>query len=229
VNSTRFHRCLPPHLADDMIPDSVNRRHWIGSALLGACTARASEPAAAALEVPVQVVLNKLAKWTSAERDSFRNNVWNEAVQVLRKCGISLRATEREGEIHKYPSGRPRIVGMQYGVLNIVLTDTIPMAWDNGRGVAGVATVYEGYHLALISIRAAHGNRVPFLHVNTVLHELIHMFFEDFYVPREGRLSGQAHEHVIDWHATRMWLFSDGDHVKHSAAQYIKCLNRGCR
>jgi hypothetical protein len=55
------------------------------------------------------------------------------------------------------------------------------------------------------------------------------MFFEDFYVPRDGRLSGQAHEHAIDWHATRMWLFSDGDWVKRSAAEYLRCLNRGCR
>jgi hypothetical protein len=212
-----------------MIRITVNRRQWIGSALFGACTARGAQPAPAALEIPVQVVVNKLAKWSQAERDSFRSNVWNEAVQVLRKCGIVLRTVEHEGEIHKYPSGPPRIVGLGYKVLNIVLTDTIPMAWDNGRGVAGVATVYEGYHLTLISILASHGNRVPFLHVNTLVHELIHMFFEDFYLPREGRLSGQAHEHVIDWHATRMWLFSDDGAVKQSAFQYIRCLNRGCR
>ncbi len=68
----------------------------------------------------------------------------------------------RSGEIRRSPSDAPIFVGLQRARLNLVLTDLIPMNWDRARGLAGLTTVWQGYHVCVIALEYAHPNRIPF-------------------------------------------------------------------
>ena len=96
------------------------------------------------------------------------------------------------------------------------------MEWDHGRGMAGVTTQYDGYHVCLIAAPRAHGNQVPFLSVNTCLHELLHVLMLDIYEPRPKGWEGERREMRIDWYATKLWLFRDGAEVRDSAEAYLR-------
>jgi hypothetical protein len=59
--------------------------------------------------------------------------------------------------------------------------------------------------------------------VNTVVHELLHIFLQDVFVSHEGVVHGQSHEARVDMYATRLWLFGDGAAVRQTARA---CLRR---
>ena len=109
-------------------------------------------------------------------------------------------------------------------MLNVVLTRTVPMEWDNGRSLSGVTTIYEGHHVSVISLKNAYQNRLPFLAVNTVLHELLHAIRGDVFLPRSGLLSGADREAAVDWQATWLWLFGGAPGVKQYARLYVQRL-----
>lgn len=176
------------------------------------------------VEVPVILMTNKHSNLSAQSLKAFRSAVWDEAVNAFSACGVHLKIEERTGEVLKYPGGRPRFIGLDRNCLNIVLTDHIPLSWDQARFSAGIARIYEGCHLCLIAVQAAHGNRVPFLALNSVVHELLHVFLQDIYAKRGEWLHGYDREARVDWHATRLWLFRDGGEVKRSAAVYVKRL-----
>jgi hypothetical protein len=123
-----------------------------------------------------------------------------------------------------YPSGRPRFLGLEKTMLNVVLTDRIPLYWDSGRSLAGLSTVYEGHHLTVIALEHAYPNRVPIVATNTVVHELLHVFRGDIFVPRNGLFRGTEREAAVDWHATRLWLLDHGPGVKESARRYVEIV-----
>jgi hypothetical protein len=112
-------------------------------------------------------------------------------------------------------------------MLNVVLTDWIPVNWVKGRSVAGTATIHEGYHLSLISMKNAYPNRIPFLAVNTLVHELLHVFGGDIFVRPTGLLRGKDREAMVEWQATRLWLFDDVTGIKESARTYVTRLPQG--
>jgi len=170
------------------------------------------------------LLANPLAHDTSSHVDVPILCITNKHARC---SGITLRLVERAGEILKYPSGRPRPVGLEYGKLNVVLTDYIPPYWDNAHLSAGVAGVYEGYHLCAIAMNLAHGHRVPFLAVNTVVHELLHIFLQDIFFPKSGILRAHTRDTRVDWYGTRMWLFNDGAAVRDFAREYLKRLPVG--
>jgi hypothetical protein len=114
--------------------------------------------------------------------------------------------------------------GLEHGVVNLVITDHVPLQWDNGRGLAGVSTRRDGYDLCLIALSYAHSHQVPFVSVNTCVHELLHVFFEDILVSRPEGLPRAGREFRIAWHATRLWLFQDGAAVRKAAQAYLKGL-----
>jgi hypothetical protein len=109
-------------------------------------------------------------------------------------------------------------------MLNLVLTDHIPMKWDNGRALAGATTIFEGYHVSLIALQYAHGNQVPFFSVNTCVHEMLHALLQDVFVSRPNWFQGGERESRTDWYATCLWLFHNGAAVRQSARGYLERL-----
>lgn len=98
------------------------------------------------------------------------------------------------------------------------------MNWDKARALAGVTTIYEGYHVCVIAIGYAHGHQFPFLSVNTCVHELLHVLLQDIFVKRPKSFQANEREIRDDWYATRLWLFHDGAAIRKSAAVYLDRL-----
>jgi len=199
----------------------MTRRKAIGGAILVA-----SGPASGAtahLEIPLVRISDKYARSNPAKRAQFLTEIWKEAEQVFAKAGISLRTIDRIGEVLQYPSGRPRFRCLERGIINIVLADCVPLDWDKGRSLAGVSALYEGFCVCVVSLNEAHGNQIPFISVNTVVHELLHVLLQDVFRDRTSVFHGQSSEARVDLHATRLWLFGSDETVRESARV---CLER---
>ena len=138
--------------------------------------------------------------------------------------GIGLQTSDGPGEVRRSPGDWPIFVGLRRGVINLVLTDHIPMKWDNGRALAGVTTIQDGYHVCLIALRYAHGNQVPFISVNTCVHELLHALLQDVFVRRPSWFQTGSREARIDWYATWLWQFHEGAAIRKSAQAYLARL-----
>jgi len=179
------------------------------------------------LIVPIHRVMNARAKCPPAALQRFWWSIWPEAVRDFQRSGIRLHTTDATGEIRRSPGDRPIFTQLEGKAVNIVVTDHIPPSWDNGRALAGVTTIVEGRHLCVIAVRYAHGHQIPFLSVNTCVHELLHVLLQDIFIRRPVWHQAGSHEARIDWHATRMWLFRDGEAVRRSAQEYLRRLKWG--
>jgi hypothetical protein len=177
------------------------------------------------LTIPVHHVVDNRAKYTSEELQYFSSRIWVEAARDFQRCGIHLERVLRAGEIRRSPSGDPIFTGLDQSAVNLVLTDHIPLNWDNGRGAAGVAARYQGYDLCVISIKSAHCHQVPFISVNTCVHEMLHVLLRDISQNRPNGLEGDFREARIDWLATRLWLFRDGAAIRRAANAYVDRLH----
>ena len=202
----------------------MTRRRAVGAtALLTAVYAAGDEPN---LEIPLLRITDKYARAGAAKRSQFLAGIWREAEQVFARGGMALRAIDRQGEVLQYPSGRPLFRCLDRSMINVVLTDRVPLDWDKGRSLAGVSSLYEGFCLSVISIEEAHGNQIPFLSVNTVVHELLHVLLQDVFRDRTSLIHGQSAEARVDLHATRLWLFGGDETVRESARVCLERLNR---
>jgi hypothetical protein len=105
-----------------------------------------------------------------------------------------------------------------------VLTAEVPLAWARGRGIAGVTTLYEGHHVCLLALNHAHTHRIPFVAVNTCVHELLHALTQDIFESRPKGFEAQRREFRIDRLATQLWLFHDGAEIRKAAETYLKRL-----
>ena len=132
------------------------RREFLS--LLAAVVARTP----ATVEVPLHIVVDGDAKITPHQFQYFWWTVWPEAVRDLARCNIRLATTFVTGSIWRPASREPVITGLERGVLNLVLTDRLPLEWDNGRMLSGVTTRYRGFHVCMIALRRAHGHHCPF-------------------------------------------------------------------
>ena len=101
------------------------------------------------------------------------------------------------------------------------------MMWDQGRGLAGVTTVVEGHHVSVIALRYAHGHQIPYVSVNTCVHEILHAVLGDVYAPRKNPAEDAAREFRVDWFATRLWLFREGAALHRAAELYVERLQDG--
>ena len=81
--------------------------------------------------------------------------------------------------------------------------------------------------LSVISIGNAHGNRVPYVAVNTIVHELLHVLLGDVYAGRPGWWETRRREIRVDWQATDMWLWNDATGVRAEAPRYLARLSGG--
>ena len=173
------------------------------------------------VSVPVHLVTDARAKFTPEQLRRFSSTIWQEAVRDFNRCGIQFQISEGTGEIRRSPGGRPVFTGLRRGALNVVLTDHIPLDY---AGLAGVTTLWQGYHLCVIALSHAHGHQIPFFSVNTCAHELLHALLQDIFVSRANWYQTGEREIRVDWYATRMWLFHDGAGVRQSAQAYLARL-----
>ena len=195
----------------------MTRRHFVLTA--AAVTGRASAPAR--LLVPIHRIVDSRARCSPEQRRQFWSVIWPEAVRNFSQGGIGLQTSDGPGEVRRSPGDKPVFIGLRRGVINLVLTDHIPMKWDNGRALAGVTTIHDGYHVCLLALQYAHGDQVPFLSVNTCVHELLHALLQDVFVSRPKWFQTGGREFRIDWCATGLWLFHDGAAVRKSARAYL--------
>jgi hypothetical protein len=203
----------------------MTRRDFLWTAAAPGASSRAqTTKAQTRLIVPVHRVMDIRTKCTPEQLHRFWWRIWPEAVRDFSRGGIQLDCTDAKGEIRLSPGDRPILVGLQRGVVNLVLTDHIPMAWDHARSLAGVTTIYEGYHLCVIAISYAHGHQVPFLSVNTCVHELLHLLLQDVFMRRPKWYQTNEREFRDDAYATRLWLFHDGAAIRKSTEGYLDRL-----
>lgn len=195
----------------------LTRRNFIRTA--AAVAGRPTIPAR--LVVPIHRVIDSRVQCPPEQLHYFWSGVWPEAVGNLGSGGIVLQTLDTPGEVRRSPSDQPIFIGLRRGVINLVLTDHIPMKWDNGRASAGVTTIYDGYHVCMVALRYAHGNQMPFLSVNTCVHEILHALMQDVFVRHPTWYQSGGRESRIDWYATRLWLFHDGAAIRESAQAYL--------
>jgi hypothetical protein len=174
------------------------------------------------LAVPVHHVLDGKAQLSPEQIRYFWSRLWPEACRDFARCGIRFESSVKTAGIWR-PSGRePVIYGLDRGVINLVITDRIPLEWANGSVLSGVTTLYRGYHVCMVALNRAHGHQVPFLSTNTCVHELLHALMHDIFEGRPGGLNGAAREFRIDLYATRLWLFHDGSAIRGAAESYLR-------
>jgi|SRR5579872_295463 len=160
----------------------------------------------AELVVPVQIILDSRAKLKPEQIGRFWSRLWPEAVRDFGRCGIRLQSNLHAGEVERPPGREPVIGGLTAGAINVVITGQIPMEWDRGRALCGVATWYRGRRLCMIALSRAHGHEIPLVSVNTCVHELLHVLLGDIFDRRPTGWAGVVRELRIDWYATRMWV-----------------------
>jgi len=61
---------------------------------------------------------------------------------------------------------------------------------------------WDGYPVSMIALPYAHGNQIPFLSVNTCVHELLHALLQDIFVSRPKWYQSDGREFRSDWYAT---------------------------
>jgi hypothetical protein len=198
----------------------MNRREFLTIAAAGAAASVARGP----VIVPVRVVIDSCPHWGPGHVERFWSRLWPQAVGDFASGGIRVEATIATGEVRRFPGGNPSFIGLDRSMLNLVVTNQIPMAWDQGRALSGVTARYQGYHVCMIALKYAHGHQIPFLSVNTCLHELLHALLGDIFESRPQGLPGAAREFRVDWYATRLWLFRDGAHIRRAAQAYAERL-----
>ena len=201
----------------------MTRRSFLSMVPATALAARSPAP----LVVPIHRVMDARADCPPETTGRFWSKIWPEAARTFGQCGIQFQTTDAAGEIRRSPGDRPTFVGLERGAINLVLTGHIPMQWDKGLALAGLTVLYGPYHLCLIALRYAHAHQIPFLAVNTCVHELLHVLLQDIYISSPRWYQEGGHEFRIDWCATRMWLFHDDSGVRKSAAAYLERLRSG--
>ena len=195
----------------------VTRRDFLLTA--AAVSGRSGTPAR--LVVPLHRVVDSRAHCSPEQVRLFWSLIWPEAVRNFGQGGIELQTSDGPGEVRRSPGDTPIFVGLRRGVINLVLTGHIPMKWDNGRALAGVTTIQDGYHVCLVALQYAHGDQVPFVSTNTCVHELLHALLQDVFVRRPKWYQTGGREFRIDWYATSLWMFHDGAAIRQSAQAYL--------
>jgi hypothetical protein len=198
----------------------LTRRDFIRTA----APAATGSSAPARLAVPIHRVMDGRARCSPEQLHHFWWSIWPEAVRDFGRGGIELQTSDGPGEVRRSAGDRPIFIGLRRGVLNLVLTDHIPMKWDTGRALAGVTTIYDGYHLCMIALQFAHANQAPFLSLNTCVHEILHALLLDIVVTHPKWYQAGEREFRTDWVATSLWLFRPDASLRKSAQAYLDRL-----
>jgi hypothetical protein len=181
------------------------------------------------LESWMQAVIMHPAGAEAGVRSREARALVAEAVRDLDAGGIQLETTDGPGEIRRSAADRPLFAGLRRAAVNLVLTDRLPLYWDNARALPGATTIFDGYHVCLLSLWYAHAHQAPFVSVNTCLHELLHALMQDVFIRQPAWYQTIGREVRIDTYATRLWLFRDGTAVRRSAQEYVNRLRQDSR
>lgn len=192
-------------------------------ALAAAAPVLASTPASP-LAIPIHRITDAHARIPPDKLRRFWSNLWPEAVRDFARGGMALHTTDGPGEIRRTAADKPIFIGLQRGVINLVLTSALPLYWDEGRARAGVTTIVDGCHVCTLALAFAHGDQVPFFSLNTCVHELLHALMQDIYITHPKWYQSGSRELGVDYHATLLWLFHDGTAVRRSADAYLRRL-----
>lgn len=201
----------------------MTRREFLAIVPAAALVVRRSLPAAP-VTVPVRMIVDGKVNWRPESLQYFWWKIWPEAVRDFASCGIRLQAAEGHGDVGRPPGREPVVSGLDPYALNMVITNRIPMEWDGGRGLSGVTLLYRGYHLCVIALSRAHPNRIPFLSLNTCVHEMLHALLLDIFDFHPSILDGQWREFRVDACATRIWMAGGTAAIRESARTYVKRL-----
>lgn len=196
-------------------------RNFLWTAAAAPIHSRAQGP----LRVPIHRVMDARAHCLPEQLHHFWSNIWPEAVRDFSRGGIELQTSDGPGEVRHSAADNPILVGLRRGVINLLLTDHLPMYWDNGRALAGTTTLWDGYAVSMIAIPYAH--RIAFVSVNTCVHELLHALLQDIFVSRPRWYQADGREFRADWYATGLWLFHDGAAIRQSAQACLDRLRSG--
>ena len=196
----------------------MTRRDFLWTAAVATGAAFPAEPP---VIVPVHRVVDVRAKCSPEQLHRFWWSIWPETVRDFNVCGVCLQTSDANGEMRRTAADRPIFIGLERGVVNLVLTDHLPLYWDNSRALAGVTTIYEGYQVCVIALRYAHGHQIPFLSVNTCVHELLHALMQDVFVRSPKWYETGGRELRINSYATELWLFHEGADIRKSAQAYV--------
>ena len=191
----------------------MTRRAFLSSAVLAAN--------ARPLVLPIDHIVHGKAAFRPGTLDHFNTRIWPEALRDLNACGISVQTERREGEIRRTPGGQPIFTAVRAEAVNMVITDHVPLHWDNGRALAGTAVRYPRYDVCVIALNEAHAHKLPFIAVNTCLHELLHVLLRDTVAAPESAWRREYAEFRVNVLATRLWLFRDGARIRHAAGAYL--------
>lgn len=202
------------------VSDPTTRRRFL------AITAAAAAASTPALVLPIHHVLDTATKPSKEDLRRFNSAIWPETVRDFARCGIQFLRTEGTGEVRRTPAGNPTFSGLAPRAINLVLTPFIPRNWDRGRALSGLSTIYERHHICVIALLYAHTHQIPFLSVNTCVHELLHVLMLDIFDQQSKGISAGVRELRIDAYATRLWLFHDGDAIRKSAQIYAERLKK---
>ncbi|HWC97068.1 MAG TPA: hypothetical protein VG456_09970 [Candidatus Sulfopaludibacter sp.] len=174
--------------------------------------------------VPVNVVTDGLARWAPRQLDAFWWKLWPDTCRQFGGCGIRLQSTATLGGVARPPGREPILTGLERGALNLVVTNRIPMEWDQGRTLSGVTLLYRSYSVCMIAMDHAHGLQVPLLSVNTCTHEILHALLLDIFEEKPPGIAGAWREFRVDWYATRLSFHAPGTEVRSSALRYVTRL-----
>jgi hypothetical protein len=189
----------------------MTRREFISMAPLAGVVPTDSQ---ALLRLPINIIQDKRVMLRPGQLDNFWSTIWAEAVRDLALCGIEPLVSTRTGDIWRPPGRQPVVSGLVHRAINLVITDQIPVEWDGGRALSGVALLYRGFELCVLALSRAHGHLIPLISVNSCIHELLHVLLCDIFEHRPAGLLGEAREFRIDCYATRLWLLHDGEAIR---------------
>src|SRR5271157_4187772 len=101
----------------------MRRRDFIWTA--AAAATRSSAPARVA--VPVHRIMDAWAQCPPERLHYFWSRVWPEAFVTFGRGGIDLQTDDGPGKVRRTAGDKPIFTGLRRGVINLVLTDHIPM------------------------------------------------------------------------------------------------------
>src|SRR5262252_5838672 len=107
----------------------MERRDFLKLAAMTAAPFTGNEPIAA----PLHRVMDGITPCAPEHIRRFWDRTWPEAFRDFQRAGVEWQTTDAAGEVRRSPGDRPIFIGLRRGVINLVLTDHIPMHWDRGR------------------------------------------------------------------------------------------------
>lgn len=152
----------------------------------------------------VHLITDSVSLPTDARIANFHDRIWPEAVRDLAKAGTVVCRSTGPGRIIRPPDRPPILEGIVRGVINMYLTTSVPMYWDYGRALRGIAFDHRGHRVAVIALNYAHALRFPYLSTNTCLHELLHFIVGDTNLMKSQGWAASLRELRVEGLATRL-------------------------